>query len=1088
MSRRSHRTVHEMPFSVLMVLLIASTTPAPALNAGESDLWTTTSGPNFMTFESPFIVTVGYANAGPDTATSAYPNHYFVPPVGLDVFVENTVNGDGSMYDALAASTEGTDTLGNLPGLFFNDNYCEEVLFQVQADDGDPSVATPVEGLDSGVGATFTYETMIPMNEASSSTITISQPLSLAQSWHGNITSILDAASKNAFSRGTCEKLVGGEDEEVCSYIADNCFGARVSQLDEPLEAEFELVFDGTADPTLGCEGFVGFTPGNIALLRRGTCEFGTKSFNAEQAGAIAVFMVNDGRCGDFPTSDQCVLGMLAGDLGYLTTIPTIQVSQADGESVITAIEDGATVRGIYGDPAFFTAQTTIFLADAADTDPDETNDDSYWKQPVDGFGCSYAIDPVARVFTSAGGTGTVTVATDDGCLWLASTTAPWISITSDPGAAGSGELVYQVDTNPGPGRTAAILIGSRIHYVSQGAGNGCFYALNPSHATFAGGGGTGDFDIVTQSDCEWSVATPYHWINPHPPSTGIGSATITYTVNPNASRPREGAVFVNDQIHTVSQLARSDCDQGIVADDGTPENGYGWGAGRVFVQRFTPDAYPFLATDVCTAFTQAGGDSILAYDVVIYDDDGPGGGPGTLLAAVQGFSGAVPPWLDHSFASVQIDNVGLTIAEGSVYVGVGWDDTSEQGFYVAADESTSTAASQGFFSADGFSWTAITEVFPNYRSLMIRFDGFVSADGEWEQVVGHTLGGGNGFGNSSNIEITSMASFEGGLYAGTRNTSGCEVHHTDNGVDWTLVNQPGWGSSSQDAVGKLISWGGYLFASTVNPSYGTSIWRLTSTGQWWHSESGGFGDRSNVAAPSGAAFDGDLFFGTEHDDGCEIWRTSSGSSWDQVHVNGFGDPDNLAAESMAVFNGNLYVGTRNLNGAELWRSPDGVVWFPMATGGFGLPSNTSITDLSVFGDMIYAGVSNEATGAQLWRSNDGSTWSQIVDDGFGNAANSNLHAFAVGETGLYAGVSGPMLPGTLWTSRDGTTWSQSSSPGFTNSENRAIQTLEPWGGRVFAGTSNPAAGCEVWRGASSLLFDDGFETGDTSQWDGTVP
>ena len=180
--------------------LLASTIPAPPLMAAESDLSTSTSGPGFITTETPFIVMVGYANNGPDPAVSAYPNHYFVPPMGLDVLVDNTINGDGSMYDTLAASAEGTDTLGNLPGLFFDDNYCEEALFQVQGDNGDPTVANPVEGLDPGVSATFTYETSIPMDNASSSTITITEPLSLAQSWHGNITSVLDAASKNGFS------------------------------------------------------------------------------------------------------------------------------------------------------------------------------------------------------------------------------------------------------------------------------------------------------------------------------------------------------------------------------------------------------------------------------------------------------------------------------------------------------------------------------------------------------------------------------------------------------------------------------------------------------------------------------------------------------------------------------------------------------------------------------------------------------------------------------------------------------------------------------------------------------------------------
>ncbi len=356
-----------------LCLILAS----PAF-AADSDLTTTTTVPAEVSAGVPFTVTVGYANAGPDAAGSPYANSYFVPPMGLDAVIDNDINGDGSMYTAIQTSAEGTDTLGNAPLLFYDINYCEEMNFQVQRSDDDEE-ANPLEGLGVGVSATFSYE-LTPMEDGSSSTVTITEPTDLAQSFHGNLTSVLDAAQKNAFSRGSCELLVG---DFQCEFITDNCFGARVSQLDAPIDADFELVNDGTGEPTLACEALVDFTPGNIAVLRRGGCQFGTKAFNAEQAGAAAVFMVNDGLCGDFPSSDQCVLGMLAGDLGGLTTIPTIQVSQADGEAVITAIEGGATVRGVYGDPTLFTAQSTVFLADAGDTDPDEDNDDSFARAAV---------------------------------------------------------------------------------------------------------------------------------------------------------------------------------------------------------------------------------------------------------------------------------------------------------------------------------------------------------------------------------------------------------------------------------------------------------------------------------------------------------------------------------------------------------------------------------------------------------------------------------------------------------------------------------------------------------------------------------
>jgi Zn-dependent M28 family amino/carboxypeptidase len=49
-----------------------------------------------------------------------------------------------------------------------------------------------------------------------------------------------------------------------------------------------------------GCEAadFIGFTPGNIALIQRGTCNFVDKAINAEAAGASAVIIFNEGQPG----------------------------------------------------------------------------------------------------------------------------------------------------------------------------------------------------------------------------------------------------------------------------------------------------------------------------------------------------------------------------------------------------------------------------------------------------------------------------------------------------------------------------------------------------------------------------------------------------------------------------------------------------------------------------------------------------------------------------------------------------------------------------------------------------------------------
>jgi hypothetical protein len=545
-------------FLVFSILLIAPiiTLSASALQAANSDVWTTHSGADPTAVGVPFTITVGYGNNGPDAATSAYINSTFIAPMGLDVFIDDLLNGSGAIYDSVQASAEGTDTLGNAPLLFWDDYLCEELLFQLQRNDGDPD-ANPVEGLDPGVSAAFSYDVTIPMESPNTGTIEIIQPASLAQAWTASNPArifVLQAAALNTYARGSCEKWVGTEEEDICEYIDDNCFGARVSQLDVPIEAEFELVNDGTADPTLGCEVFLDFTPGNIALLRRGVCEFGVKGFNAEQAGAVAVFMVNDGRCADDPPSDQCVFNMAPGALGALVTIPITMFAQADGEPVITAVESGTTVRGVFGGASQLSANGYSFLADSGDTDPDPENDESYWNQMTYGVGCVYDLVPTSLSFPANGGNGQVELTSTAECYWDATTEAPWVSLSPPVSGTGNGTVDYQVDANVGPGRAAVVRIANQPHYVTQEAGNGCTYTITPTETLFTASGGDGSIEITTQAGCDWTALTTEPWMTLTSTGNGTGSATVTFSVIPNQGSQRTGAVLVADQIHQVIQ------------------------------------------------------------------------------------------------------------------------------------------------------------------------------------------------------------------------------------------------------------------------------------------------------------------------------------------------------------------------------------------------------------------------------------------------------------------------------------------------------------------------------------------------------
>ena len=69
---------------------------------------------------------------------------------------------------------------------------------------------------------------------------------------------------------------------------------------------------------------------GRIVLIRRGSCEFGSKVLKAENEGALAVIMVNN--------NPGAIINMASGAEGAAVSIPSVMVSQEDGESLISAV------------------------------------------------------------------------------------------------------------------------------------------------------------------------------------------------------------------------------------------------------------------------------------------------------------------------------------------------------------------------------------------------------------------------------------------------------------------------------------------------------------------------------------------------------------------------------------------------------------------------------------------------------------------------------------------------------------------------------------------------------------------------------
>ncbi|MCB0794412.1 MAG: T9SS type A sorting domain-containing protein [Flavobacteriales bacterium] len=92
---------------------------------------------------------------------------------------------------------------------------------------------------------------------------------------------------------------------------------------------------DGTSADSLACNALANGpdVAGKIAVIYRGDCEFGEKSLNAQNAGAIGVVIINN-----IPGAP---IAMGAGAQGANVTIPVVMITDVDGALLKSEIEAG---------------------------------------------------------------------------------------------------------------------------------------------------------------------------------------------------------------------------------------------------------------------------------------------------------------------------------------------------------------------------------------------------------------------------------------------------------------------------------------------------------------------------------------------------------------------------------------------------------------------------------------------------------------------------------------------------------------------------------------------------------------------------
>jgi hypothetical protein len=194
---------------------------------------------------------------------------------------------------------------------------------------------------------------------------------------------------------------------------------------------------------------------------------------------------------------------------------------------------------------------------------------------------CTFEVTPEQAAYSSGGGSGSITVATADGCAWSASSAVSWIAVTGDPSHSGSGALSYAVARNDEvSSRVGTLTVAGRTVTIEQdGDLAACSYAVSP--VTFSPCLGAQEFSaaISTPAGCPWTASPDDDWITMLTGTSGLGSALIRFAVSANFDAPRASIVRVRWPAPSAGQnlhVAQAGCRYAVSANTFTVPFGGG--------------------------------------------------------------------------------------------------------------------------------------------------------------------------------------------------------------------------------------------------------------------------------------------------------------------------------------------------------------------------------------------------------------------------------------------------------------------------------------------------------------------------------
>jgi hypothetical protein len=163
---------------------------------------------------------------------------------------------------------------------------------------------------------------------------------------------------------------------------------------------------------------------------------------------------------------------------------------------------------------------------------------------------CSFSLSgDTSRPFGPGGGSGNITVTVTQGtnCSWTATSSAPFVAVTSGASGNGSGTVEFTVSANTGSARTATLTIAGQAITVTQGAGTPtCAFSLSATSQHIGADGAPGTVNVLVGDGCTWTVVSSASWLRVTSGASGSGNGSVGFAADADSGLNRVATLTIS--------------------------------------------------------------------------------------------------------------------------------------------------------------------------------------------------------------------------------------------------------------------------------------------------------------------------------------------------------------------------------------------------------------------------------------------------------------------------------------------------------------------------------------------------------------